>query len=295
LQLTAGTLPPSNPIARAYFRAMESPEESGPVSEPSEVPDAPAEATEAVGAVMDVLLEAGVVSGQSRALLGGAVEDAPRVTCIRTLIQFTAEHDHAAFLQRSAELAYLANTIVAGCSIQARPFTAAEASDAAAATCNLGLEQWPDAFLDGSLLPEDFLVKQDLVSVFQVGWTILYSQVCLFAAKRLIELLDDFRCDDSDTQSGLDVLHRDLIKHCQAGTPWRARDAMEVIAILDTPAWAALLGLIDECPVLHGVIAAAGRPGIRSISMSAFEFIGGNDQIAAVHTFLDGLPSTLSG
>jgi hypothetical protein len=29
--------------------------------------------------------------------------------------------------------------------------------------------------------------------------------------------------------------------------------------------------------------------------MSAFEFISGNDHIAAIHTFLEKLPSTLSG
>jgi hypothetical protein len=32
---------------------------------------------------------------------------------------------------------------MAGCSIQARPFTAQEASDAAVAVCNLGLKNWP--------------------------------------------------------------------------------------------------------------------------------------------------------
>jgi len=34
----------------------------------------------------------------------------------------------------------------------------------------------------------------------------------------------------------------------------------DVIAILDTPAWAALLGLIDECPVLHAALRASRNP-----------------------------------
>ena len=243
--------PPSNPVARAYFRAMESPGESDPVTQASETPAGPPETTDAVGAVMDVLFEAGVLTGPPRALLGGAVDEAPRLTRIQTLMQFAAEHDQAAFSQRTAELAYLANAIVAGCSIQARPFTAAEASDAAAATCNLGLEHWPGHWLEGSPLPDGFLVEQDLVGVFQVGWTILYSQVCLFAANRLIEVLGEVTCDDREIQSSLDALRIDMTRQCQAGTPWRARDALDVIAILDTPAWAALLGLIDECPVVH--------------------------------------------
>ncbi len=62
--------------------------------------------------------------------------------------------------RRTQELAYLANAIVAGCSLQARPFTAQEASDAAVATCNLGLENWPPHWLPPAsrlALPDDFL------------------------------------------------------------------------------------------------------------------------------------------
>src|SRR6266436_5110767 len=58
-------------------------------------------------------------------------------------MQFGHDRDAAAYSMRTEEFAYLANTIVAGCSIQARPFTVREASDAVAAICNLGLENWP--------------------------------------------------------------------------------------------------------------------------------------------------------
>jgi hypothetical protein len=65
-----------------------------------------------------------------------------------------ADNDDAAYLERGHELAILANVLLAGCPIQSRPFTPQEASDAAAATCNLGLEYWsrhqagpPDAIL----------------------------------------------------------------------------------------------------------------------------------------------------
>ena len=70
------------------------------------------------------------------------VSRASRRTCSSRV-----DRDHAAYSMRSQELAYLANTIVAGCSIQARPFTAQEASDAAVAVCNLGLENWPPHWL----------------------------------------------------------------------------------------------------------------------------------------------------
>jgi hypothetical protein len=138
------------------------------------------------------------------------------------------------------------------------------------------------------------LIDHDLVSIFQVGWRALHADVCLFAADRLIDTLRELRCDDGEIQSGLEELRITMTRQRQAGTPWGARLALDVIAILDTPSWAALLGLIDECPVLHGVISAATRPGTRSVSMSAFEFISGTNQIATIHAFLDSLPSTLS-
>jgi hypothetical protein len=194
------------------------------------------------------------------------------------------ERDPAAYSQRTEELAYLANTLVAGCSIQARPFTTQEASDAAAAICNLGLENWPTHWTEGI---------EDLITVFQVGWRILYADVCLFAAERLLSVLRDLRCSDRAIQSGLDALRFDLARQCRAGTPWRARDALDVIAILDMPAWAALLGLIDECPVEHAAIAASRAAGTRSFSASSFEFISEKRQIAAVHEYLKSLTDAL--
>jgi hypothetical protein len=291
LRLEPGGAPPSSPAARAYFREMEW-RESDAVMPASTAPGAPPEANEGVGAVMEVLFEAGVLTGQPRALLGGEVDDAPRLTRLQALMQFVGEHDQAAFSQRTAELAYLSNTIVAGCSIQARPFTAREASDAAAATCNLGLENWPGP--DGTPLPERFLVEHDLVGAFQVGWRILYTDVCLFAATELTRTLGELGCGDRDLLIGVDALRRDLARQCQAGTPWRARDALDVIAILDMPAWAALLGLIDECPFVHEAIGAS-QTKARSINPSGFEFISESSQIVSIHAFMHSLPKILSG
>src|SRR3989442_12214352 len=101
----------------------------------------------------------------------------------------------------SAEFAYLANLIVAGSTIQSRSVAAEEASNAAVAVCNLGLENWPVHWLAGEVrrglsvtqagmeLPEDFLIRHDLGSVFQVGWTGLHEDVCRYAADTLIHFL----------------------------------------------------------------------------------------------------------
>ena len=64
-------------------------------------------------------------------------------------MEHVRDTDDDAYLARSRELAFLANTLMAGCSVQSRPFTPQEASDAAVAICNLGLEQ-----LAGATLPE---------------------------------------------------------------------------------------------------------------------------------------------
>jgi len=194
---------------------------------------------------------------------------------------------------------------MAGCSIQARPFTPQEASDAAVAISNLGLQNWPAHWIDpnrrrggslaetGPALPDDFLAGHDLVSVFQVGWTVLYDEVSMDAAERLIGVLADLHCEDIQTE--LDALRREMTKHWRAGAPWRAREALDVIAILDMPAWAALLALIDECPVVHAGLAASQVAGTRAVSATAFEFISTAVQIADVRSFMKKLPSTLAG
>ena len=72
---------------------------------------------------------------------------------------------------RGRELAFLANTLLAGGSVQSRPFTPQEASDAAAGICNLGLEY-------GTAAPPDtWLIDHDLVTEFEVGWSVLHQEV----------------------------------------------------------------------------------------------------------------------
>jgi hypothetical protein len=307
------TPPPYNPVARAHFQAIEwttaadATKGSSQLPAASDAPPAPEVFAEAVAAVVDVLLEAGVFTQQPRALLDGPRGHAPRLARIQAQMQFVCDRDHAAYSMRSQELTYLANTIMAGCSIMARPFTAHEASDVAVAVCNLGLENWPPQWLPTdarhdsagveaeTALPDDFLVDYDLVSVFQVGWKVLNDDVCMYAAGQLISVLTRLQCDSPDTQTGLDELRVEMARHWQAGAPWRARDALDVIAILDMPAWAALLGLTDECPVIHAAIGASLSSATRAVSASAFEFISENSQIASVRDFMKSLPETLHG
>lgn len=305
LRLGSDAMPPANPLARAYFRAIDETRAadahsessaSGLLAAGSEAPPAPEGSAEAVAAVFEVLLDAGILAQPPRAFLSGSEARAPRLGHIRARLEFALYQDQAAYSARNEELAYLANTLMAGCSIQARPFTAQEASDAAAAICNLGLENWPPHWLPANATapPISFLIDHDLVSVFQVGWTVLHCEVGMYAAEQLIAVLDRMRCDDREIQAELDALRIKMAKHWQAGAPWRARDAMDVIATLDLLAWAVLLALIDECPALHAGVGASQDSRTLSVSATDFEFISDNNQIASVREFMRSLLETLS-
>lgn len=250
--------PLRNPIADAYFRGL------------APLGDAAGETTE----VFAILRDAGVISPPPRALLGPAEGRRSRLASIEAHL--------ASRPQGAGELAYLVNVMMAGCSIQDRPFTAQEASDAAVAICNLGLENWPARW-----------PAADLIDAFQVGWAVLYRDVCVYAAESLAAILRDIRCTDREIQLRLDGLRFELIRAIRDGEPWRVRNDLDVIITLDTVSWAALLGLIDECPVLHAALVASRRSVLR-VDPKEFSFISENVDIARVRSFLGELPSILA-
>jgi hypothetical protein len=188
--------------------------------------------------------------------------------------------------RREQEFAFIANALVAGCSILGRPVARLEAIDAVTATCNLGRAQWPAHWAPP---PE-----HGLTTVFQVGWTVLHRDVSMFAAARMLDFLDTMRPRDREMQFEFQALARELRAARQAGTPWRVRGRLDILAPFDLLACAALGALFDECPVmLPNVSAEAGR-GLHSVDPSAFQFIADARHIAAVHTFLRTLPELLA-
>jgi hypothetical protein len=207
------------------------------------------------------------------------------------LMAFVLQDDEATYLTRGREIAFLANTLLAGCSIQSRPFTPKEASEAAASICNLGLEYWSTR---AGPLPDAFLVDHDLVTAFEAGWSVLYQDVSLFVADRLLSTLADLHCEDADTRRELLALERALVKHRGAGTPWLARDAADVLAPLDMTVWVSVLGLLDECPILPATLAAVLEARTTPVSPTAFEFISTPAQIGDIRVFMGTLPGLLS-
>src|SRR5262249_2879733 len=156
-----------------------------------------------------------------------------------------------------------------------------EASDAAKVICNLGLESWPERSLQ-----LQFFCNHDLLSAFQVGWQVLYREVCMRAAESLLQVLAGLRCRDRQIQAEINGLRFEMAKQWRDGTPWRAQDALEVLIGLDTPTWAGLQGLIAECPVLHAAVDASLESQTHAISPSAFTFIGHKTQVARIDAFL---------
>jgi hypothetical protein len=234
-----------------------------------------------------------MMPARPRALLDAADSDpqAARLTRLRPLMEHVRDTDETAYFTRSRELAFLANTLLAGCSVQSRPFTPQEASDAAAGICNLGLERWPAP----DTWPDSWLIDHDLVTAFEAGWSMLHQDVSMFAAQQLISTLDSLHVADRDIQRGLVALRRTLVQQRDAGTPWRAREAAEVLAMLDTTAWIGVLGLLDECPVLPAALTAILERRTTTVSPTAFEFISTAAQIDSVRSFMRKLADVLSG
>ncbi len=297
-------------MATAYFRSLD--------GEP--LVDAPADGvsplalTELPGhahtvpagpSLADVLVDEGILPPPPRALLEAPVDRPERLARIQSHLRYVHDLAPVAYLTRTQELAYLANTLVAGCAVQGRAFTLEQASEASVAACNLGLEHWPARWLPGGprsrsaagpapVLPADFLVGHDLISVFQVGWNVLHQQVCLVAADALISALGTVQCGDRDTRADVKRLRTDLRAARRAGAPWRVRESLDVLTGFDSLAWAAMVGLLDECPVMHAALGASARPRTLTVSASAFEFISEGSQVGAIRDYLLTLPAALS-
>jgi len=267
--------PPVNPLVAAYFRAAADETES--VSEPED--------NSKTGHGSRVVSLEITAAERPRAWLGGASSQPSRVAHFRSLIAHARDRSETAYLARSHELTFLANVLVAGCSVQSRPFTPQEASDAASSVCNLGLEHWA--------VPDDFLLEHDLVSAFEAGWAVLHEEVSMFVATQVLATISDMTCTDADIESGMNTLRAALTRHRNAGTPWHAREALDVLAMLDTPAWTSVRGLLDEYPTMPAMLTAIldGRTG--AISATEFEFISTRDQLVRIREFMSRFPDML--
>ncbi len=257
---SAGTLrldspaPPHSPLASTYFRETRQ------------------EPVEAYSWFVDMLVDAGIVGSERQPMLGAGDADSARLELIRAHV--------TSYAPAGEELAYLANVLLAGCHIQGRGFSPSEASAAATAVCNLGLEHWPGNWN-----------TKDLVTAFQIGWQLLRRDVCLRTATRLVELLRHVHVHDRDLDVQLSDLRRKLAHAITLGMPWQVRDSLDVLLQLDATSWAGVVALLDECPVLTAAVRCSATT--RTIDLQDFAFISSRRDIAVAERFVDRLPAML--
>ncbi len=272
-----------NGIAAAYFRELDTEVAPSGQGSPPEEYGKPSstdpEVASSFDAVIDFLTQSGVISAGPRALLGPAGGDVARVTPLEPLLEYLHDADEMAYFARNREFAFLANALVAGCSVYSRSLTVQEAWNAVAGICNIGLE------IHSATLPDDFLVDHDVLPVFEAGWRLLHRDVSMFVAKRLITILQELQTVDSPVREDLYRLLRNLERNCEAQTPWLSQDALEALAIIDMPAWASLCGLLSECPVLPATMNAILERHAGSVSATEFECFSTREQIHKVHEF----------
>jgi uncharacterized protein DUF6178 len=282
--VTSGAPPRPDHVTLRYFRnlearAAEPPPRATPPDARAHEP-APDSTEHRVHELLTTLEDEGVVARSRAALPAPPPDGRDRYPRIRSFLdRVRPDADRA---RRDEELGYLANVLVAGCSFQSRRFRPVEAADAVLAACNLGLECWP----------REWAQPADVVALFRLGWSEVYEEVGLRAARRLVEVVSHLECDDRRIQSQLGGLARRMTAQIEAGTPWRAREDLDVLVILDPPCWSTLLGLVDECPVVYETAGDPERPARRM--PPTFEFVSERAQIARVGEFLERLPELLA-
>ena len=213
-----------------------------------------------------------------RALLAGAVDD-DRLSRVRRHLLLLQERDPTAYDRSTEELAYLANVLVSGCSFRSRRFRPVEAADAALAFCNLGLEPGAE--------------HETLVACFRRGFRILYEEVCLPTARRLSETLSAVTYADTVIERQARETALRLRRDIEKGEPWRSRDEIEVVAMLDQPTWAVLVNLLEQCPTVPRDFDRDPGDKPRLRISTEFEFISEASQIAALRNFVAGLATAL--
>jgi uncharacterized protein DUF6178 len=288
-----------NPIAAAWTRRgdvrsdEDAPDPTGapallpaadPLTPSTDREPAPAEAFDEVARVLaayDLIPE----NPLSRLGSGAAGDPAG----LQALMQYLREQHPGICLARAQELAFVANALVAGGRLQSRSFTPRQASEAAAATCSLGLLRQPAP-------PDvDYLVGHDLIGIFEDGWAALHREVSLFVGEALLAALRGVRTGDSETLAALQELQRSLETHLAAGTPWLALDDLEILAVVDTPAWSGLRGLLSECPIIPEVVTAIVERRTGRVDPIAFAFIATDADIDTVREFMGRVPELLAG
>ena len=277
-----------DPVTHAYFRSLGGPSRAGPAPTRVEVPVA-ADAGEAA-ALVEILRDAEVLPSSAPMLLlperAGAFSPHEEGIFAQTMRELRAQaadtHD-----RRMQELAYLANVLTAGCSIEGRNLRPLEAARATVAACNLGLEH---LLQDQPALATAVAVlrRQGADKLFRIGWHLFAEHVVLPAARALDNILtrEALQQTDRDIVRRLHGAGRALHSALAAGKPWTALGKLTALeGDVDMATLTTLLALIDECPSLRAELAShAGAE--KTAASQEFQFISTRRQLRSVQAFL---------
>lgn len=180
-ELTATRTAPRDPVTRAYFRELEPPRAASATSTPAD--DRVATAGRRLATLLHdagVLDDAGATPARAGALpslpsrASGDPDDhdATEAT-LRAALAHLAAHAPAVHARRVAELAYLANVLVAGGDAGGRSFRPAEAASAVLTTCGLGLAHLRDVTGDDAAA---LVAREDADRLFRLGWRLLHER-----------------------------------------------------------------------------------------------------------------------
>ncbi|MBN2370442.1 MAG: hypothetical protein JXO72_08140 [Vicinamibacteria bacterium] len=152
-----------DPLTHAYFRDLSQSEKPVPRRAP---------ASRRGGSQTDLdrlLSKAGILEPAHAPLLPAATESADRALFVQAL-QRLRDEDPALFTQRSKELAYLANVLIAACTFEGRRVRPIEAVRVAIATCDIGLELCQAPTIDGNPLTSA-VSAHPADGLFRLGWS----------------------------------------------------------------------------------------------------------------------------
>jgi hypothetical protein len=243
-----------DPITKAHFwnlqQAMAEAAQTRPDENAAAFPEA----------VVTLLREAEVLApAESPLLLEAGSPRSDRGSWVRAGATALRAEDPALFAERLSELGYLANVLLSGCHFRGRAFRTAEATQAALATCDLGLD-----LLRGENPPTEtpggLLARHSLVAAFGVAWRVLQHDVVAAVATSLLDVISGTSRSRgaSDRRHAWNTppiasLRADLEHHLSASQPWRSRPRLRALESVVAPARLAMLeGLLDECPTLDG-------------------------------------------
>jgi hypothetical protein len=269
-----------DPMTRAYFRNVG---RRGAPS-PRQAAAVPRAGARPASGLARLLSEAGVAGSP----LSLPAPDSPKAEpLVVSALRRLAADEPRRFFERSEELAYLANVLVAGCAFQGRRFRPAEAVLAAVATTNLGLElaTGPAAGRDGLDAAVRLLAERALDLLFRSAFRVLHVDVVTRAIRATTERL---RAESTPT-GGQTPARARLLARLEASVappPRSLLDDLTVDGAFEASELQVLAGLWDACPSLFGPLArdlpSRSGPGAPS-------FISTRADLAAVGTFLDAL------